>query len=42
MWREVPAAAGGPVVLGRGVNEWRVRECVGRRRALAVASEAVF
>lgn len=25
-----------------GVNEWRVRECVGRRRALAVASGAVF
>lgn len=24
-----------------GVNEWRVRECVGRRRALAVASGAV-
>lgn len=38
----VPAAAGGPAVLGRGVNEWRVRECVGRRRALAVASGAVF
>lgn len=30
-------------MLGRGwVNEWRVRECVGRRRALAVASGAVF
>ena len=43
LWREVPAAAGGPAVLGRGwVNEWRVRECVGRRRALAVASGAVF
>ena len=25
-----------------GVYEWRVRECVGRRRALAVASGAVF
>lgn len=25
-----------------GGNEWRVRECVGRRRALAVASGAVF
>ncbi len=45
---EVVAATGGlprPEGLlcsGGGVNEWRVRECVGRRRALAVASEAVF
>lgn len=27
---------------GGGANEWRVRECVGRRRAFAVASGAVF
>ncbi len=45
---EVVAATGGlprPEGLlcsGGGVNEWRVRECVGRRRALAVASGAVF
>lgn len=38
----VPTAAGGPAVLGRGANEWRVRECGGRRRALAVASGAMF
>ena len=38
----VPTAAGGPAVLGRGANEWRVRECVGRRRVLAVASGAMF
>lgn len=44
---EVVAATGclpRPEVLlcsGGGANEWRVRECVGRRRALAVASGAV-
>ena len=32
----------GLLCSGGGVNEWRVRECVGRRRALAVASGAVF
>ena len=32
----------GLLCWGGGVNEWRVRECVGRRRALAVASGAVF
>lgn len=32
----------GLLCSGGGVNEWRVRECGGRRRALAVASEAVF
>lgn len=31
----------GLLCSGGGVNEWRVRECVGRRRALAVASGAV-
>lgn len=45
---EVVAATGclprpeGLLCSGGGVNEWRVRECVGRRRALAVASGAVF
>ena len=44
---EVVAATGclprpeGLLCSGGGVNEWRVREGVGRRRALAVASEAV-
>lgn len=49
LWREgVVAATGclprpeGLLCSGGGVNEWRVRECVGRRRALAVASGAVF
>ena len=43
----VVAAAGclprpeGLLCSGGGVNEWRVRECGGRRRALAVASGAV-
>lgn len=32
----------GLLCSGGGVNGWRVRECVGRRRVLAVASEAVF
>ena len=32
----------GLLCSGGGVNEWRVRECVGRRRALAVASGAMF
>lgn len=32
----------GLLCSGGGVNEWRVRECAGRRRALAVASGAVF
>lgn len=32
----------GLLCSGGGVNGWRVRECVGRRRALAVASVAVF
>lgn len=32
----------GLLCSGGGVNQWRVRECVGRRRALAVASGAVF
>lgn len=32
----------GLLCSGGGVNEWRVRECVGRRGALAVASEAMF
>lgn len=32
----------GLLCSGGGVNEWRVRECVGGRRALAVASGAVF
>ena len=32
----------GLLCSGGGVNEWRVRECVGRRRVLAVASGAVF
>ena len=32
----------GLLCSGGGVNEWRVRECEGRRRALAVASGAVF
>lgn len=32
----------GLLCSGGGVNEWRVRECGGRRRALAVASGAVF
>ena len=46
--RGVVAATGclprpeGLLCSGGGVNEWRVRECVGRRRALAVASGAVF
>lgn len=31
----------GLLCSGGGVNEWRVRECGGRRRALAVASGAV-
>lgn len=45
---EVVAATGclprpeGLLCSGGGVNEWRVRECVGRRRALAMASGAVF
>ena len=45
--RGVVAATGclprpeGLLCSGGGVNEWRVRECVGRRRALAVASGAV-
>ena len=44
----VGAAAGclprpeGLLCSGGDVNGWRVRECVGRRRALAVASGAVF
>lgn len=32
----------GLLCSGGGVNEWRVRECVGRRRALAMASGAMF
>lgn len=32
----------GLLCSGGGVNEWRVRECGGRRQALAVASGAVF
>ena len=32
----------GLLCSGGDVNGWRVRECVGRRRALAVASGAVF
>ena len=32
----------GLLCSGGGVNQWRVRECMGRRRALAVASGAVF
>ena len=32
----------GLLCSGGGVNEWRVRECGGRRRALAVASGAMF
>lgn len=50
LWREggVVAATGclprpeGLLCSGGGVNGWRVRECAGRRRALAVASGAVF
>lgn len=38
----VVAATGCLLCSGGGANEWRVRECVGRRRALAVASGAVF
>ena len=46
--RGVVAATGclprpeGLLCSGGGVNEWRVRECGGRRRALAVASGAMF
>ena len=46
--RGVVAATGclprpeGLLCSGGGVNQWRVRECMGRRRALAVASGAVF
>ena len=48
LWEGFVAAPGclprpeGLLCSGGGVNEWRVRECVGRRRALAVASGAVF
>ena len=38
----VPPRPEGLLCSGGGVNEWRVRECVGRRLALAVASGAVF
>lgn len=41
-WREVPAAAGGPAVLGRGCERVACEGMWGRRRALAVASGAVF
>lgn len=40
--REVPAAAGGPAVLGRGCERVACEGMWGRRRALAVASGAVF
>ena len=47
--REAVGAAAGCLPLPEGllcsggdVNGWRVRECVGRRRVLAVASGAVF
>ena len=50
LWREgggrrcdgVPAAAGGPAVLGRGCERVACEGMWGRRRALAVASGAVF
>lgn len=38
----VPAAAGGPAVLGRGCERVACEGMWGRRRALAVASGAVF
>lgn len=42
LWREVPTAAGGPAVLGRGCERVACEGMWGRRRALAVASVAVF
>ena len=42
LWRGVPAAAGGPAVLGRGCERVACEGMWGRRRALAVASGAVF
>lgn len=42
LWREVPAAAGGPAVLGRGCERVACEGMWGRRPALAVASGAVF
>lgn len=49
LWREgvvaatgVPAAAGGPAVLGRGCERVACEGMWGRQRALAVASGAVF
>lgn len=42
LWREVPAAAGGPAVLGRRCERVACEGMWGRRRALAVASGAVF
>lgn len=42
LWREVPAAAGGPAVLGQGCERVACEGMWGRRRVLAVASGAVF
>ena len=42
LWRKGPAAAGGPAVLGRGCERVAGEGMWGRRRALAVASGAVF
>lgn len=42
LWREGVAAAGGPAVLGRGCERVACEGMWGRRRALAVASGAVF